>query len=92
MADPHDVDILDADTLLELEDLCRVCGVDVAWIEEMTAYGVVAPGAGARYTAIAIARLRKARRLEQDFALNASGVALVLDLLDEIEHLRARLR
>jgi len=33
----------------------------------------------------------KARRLQQDLNLNLSGVALVLDLLEEIESLRARL-
>ena len=31
-------------------------------------------------------------RLERDFALNTPGVALALDLLDEIDDLRSRLR
>jgi chaperone modulatory protein CbpM len=33
----------------------------------------------------------KARRLQQDLDLNISGVALVIDLLEEIESLRKRL-
>ncbi|MCY0854768.1 chaperone modulator CbpM [Cupriavidus sp. D39] len=36
--------------------------------------------------------LRRAQRLTRDLELGAVGVALVLDLLDEIDSLRARLR
>ena len=86
----HDFDVLDASTFMTIEELCRACGVDIGWVEEMAAHGVVAPAEGARYTALSITRIRKARRLEQDFSLNAPGVALALDLLDEIERLRAR--
>ena len=39
-----------------------------------------------------LGRTRLATRLARDFEINASGVALALDLLDEIEALRARLR
>jgi chaperone modulatory protein CbpM len=34
----------------------------------------------------------KARRLQQDLDLNLSGVALVLELLEEVELLRSRLQ
>jgi chaperone modulatory protein CbpM len=91
MVQDHDMDILDAATLMELDELCRACGVDSAWINEMMAHGVVEPQPGMRFSAVSIIRLRKARRLEQAFSLNTSGVALALDLLDEIERLRARL-
>lgn len=86
-----DVELLDLSSLVSLEELTRSCGVEVAWVEEMVAHGVIAPVEGEHYTVLAMTRIRKARRLEQDFALNAPGVALALDLLDEIEHLRARL-
>ena len=88
----RDFDVLDATTLISFDELCRASGVDVTWVEEMIAHGVVSPTAdGPRYTALSITRIRKARRLEQDFSLNAPGVALAIDLLDEIERLRARL-
>jgi chaperone modulatory protein CbpM len=35
-------------------------------------------------------RARKACRLAQDLEINAAGIALVLDLLDEIEALHAQ--
>jgi chaperone modulatory protein CbpM len=87
----HDFDVLDASTLMTLDELCRACGVEIGWVEEMVAHGVVAPAEGTRYTALSITRIRKARRLERDFSLNAPGVALALDLLDEIDRLRSRL-
>lgn len=36
----------------------------------------------------AAARIRRARRLQQDLELNLAGVALVLELLDEIDRLQ----
>jgi chaperone modulatory protein CbpM len=86
-----DVEVLDATSRIALEDLTRSCGVEPAWIEEMVAHGVVAPVEGRHFTVLAMTRIRKARRLERDFSLNPSGVALALDLLDEIERLRAKL-
>lgn len=91
MTNQHDIDVLDAATLVELEELCRACGVESGWVSEMVAHGVVEPQPDMRFTAVTITRLRRARRLERDFSLNAAGVALALDLLDEIERLRARL-
>lgn len=92
MANPHDAEVLDATTLISLEELSRASGADEAWVMEMISHGVISPDAsGTRYAALSITRIRKARRLEQDFELNAPGVALALDLLDEIDRLRARL-
>lgn len=38
-----------------------------------------------------IKRIRRALRLERDLELNMQGVALVLELLDELELLRSRI-
>ncbi|MGB0515087.1 MAG: chaperone modulator CbpM, partial [Wenzhouxiangellaceae bacterium] len=39
-----------------------------------------------------IERARRARRLQRDLGLNTASLPLVLELLGEVEHLRARLR
>jgi chaperone modulatory protein CbpM len=44
-----------------------------------------------RFSGSCIARARTARRLQRDLDLNLAGVALALDLLDEIGTLRDRL-
>ncbi len=85
------VELLDASELVSVEDLCKACGVDAVWVEELVAHGVISPVDGPSYSALTILRVRKARRLEADFSLNTPGVALALDLLDEIDRLRGQL-
>ena len=61
------------------------------WVVE----GVLQPIGGSRaewrFGGVALARMRVAMRLTRDLDLNASGVALALDLLDRIAALEARL-
>lgn len=80
---------------LTMEELCRFCDADSAWVVELVEHGALDPqgGANAEWTfhAISIARARKARRLQRDFELNAAGIALILDLLEERDALRRAL-
>lgn len=88
-------EIAEAAEVTTLEHLCVSCGVDEHWIGELVAHGVISPtgtrDAERRFASATIVRVRKAKRLTRDFDLNVSGVALALDLLDEIDRLRARL-
>ena len=45
-----------------------------------------------RFTRVSVTRVRFAERVARDLDVNTAGAALALDLLDEIERLRARLR
>ena len=47
--------------------------------------------AGWRFSGAALARTRTAARLARDLGVNVPGVALALELLDEIAALRERL-
>lgn len=92
---PHfeiEFELLDEDTLLPVEELARTCQVEVGWIEALAEQGVLQPvDVEARlFPALVIARLQRAQRLARDFELGAPGLALVLDLLDEIERLKRR--
>ena len=94
---PHaSSELIDAQTTCTLEQLCLACAVEADWISELVAHGAVEPVGGTRsdwqFASVTIVRVAKAKRLERDLALNAAGVALVLDLLDEIDDLRARLK
>lgn len=85
-------DILEA---LDLGELCRFCSVESHWIIELVELGVLEPkGERAeewQFHGINIVRARKARRLNRDLGINAAGVAMVLDLLDERDRLLRRL-
>ena len=88
-------ELVDAATLCTVDELCLACNVDANWIAELVVHGVIEPigqaSADWRFTSLTILRIAKARRLERDLNLNPPGVAIVLDLLDEIDDLRAQL-
>lgn len=61
---------------------------------QRTGANPVAPDASRaqwRFSGTALRRVRRAMSLSRDLEVNPPGVALALDLLDEIEALRARL-
>jgi chaperone modulatory protein CbpM len=86
-----------AGAICTLDELCTVCNAPADWIAELVEHGVVEPLEGGTqsewtFTGVSIVRVAKAKRLERDLNLNAPGVALVLELLDQIEDLRERLK
>jgi len=88
--------LLDDEVSLSLGDLCRVCTVHAEWVIELVDEGILEPSgpdsAHWRFTGPSLLRALRVRRLQQDLGINLAGAALVLDLLDEVESLRARLR
>lgn len=84
---------------LTLSDLCQSCRVQTTVVIEMVEEGLLTPqgpqgGAPTqwRFTGVHVQRARVAVRLQRDLGVNHAGAALALQLLDEIETLRARLQ
>lgn len=79
-------------TLFTLSEICRCCGVHAELILEMVEYGVLEPVLGADrrwlFAFDALPRLQRAQRLRRDLQIDLPGLALSLDLLDEIDTLR----
>jgi chaperone modulatory protein CbpM len=87
--------LLDEECSLTLSELSRGCRVHAEWIVELVDEGVLEPTGDAThwcFSGPSLHRARTVRRLQQDLGINIAGAALVLDMLDEIEGLRARLR
>ncbi len=88
-------ELVDAEALHSIEDLCLACNVDTGWIVELVEYGVIEPigqvSANWRFSTLTLVRIAKAKRLQRDLHLSPPGLAIVLDLLDEIDDLRAQL-
>ncbi len=80
---------------LDLNELCRFCDVESHWIIELVDLGVLEPqDIGAkewRFQGVNIVRAKKARRLNRDLGINAAGVAMVIELLEERDQLVRRL-
>ncbi len=88
--------ILEEQTGLSLADLCRACEAEAERIMELVHEGVLAPaGAGPgewRFSGLHLQRARVALRLQADLDVNLAGAALALELLDELDELRARVQ
>lgn len=88
--------VVEEDFQLTLGELCQACSAErelvLVWVFE----GVLEPAGESpedwRFGGDSLRRARLALRLSRDLEINPSGVALALDLLDEIATLRARLQ
>ncbi len=88
--------ILEEQTQLTLADLCLACAVQTERIIELVDFGVLEPlgrePARWIFDGASLHRARSALRMQRDLDMDIAGVALALELLDEIASLRTRLR
>ena len=89
-------EIFEEEIELSLADLCRACRLSAERVFELIEQGVVEPigrdPTRWRFQGISVRRVRCAQRLAQDLGVNVAGAAVAIDLLEELERLRARLR
>ena len=88
--------IFDERTEITIVELCEVCSVEITLVEELVDEGILEPVGGVReqrrFPYSSVRRARTVVHLQRDLGLNVAGAALALDLLDQIETLRAQLR
>jgi len=80
---------------LELEAFASACGIGADFVLQLVDEGLLQPAIEQpawRFGGEELARVRRICRLQRDFEANLQSVAVMLDLIDEIERLRARLR
>ena len=95
-------DIIEEGRELSVADLCRMFAVEERHIVELVEEGVLGTRSTVNVIAIdktewrfhgrEVRRVRIALRLERDLGINVPGVALVLELLEELEQLRRERR
>jgi chaperone modulatory protein CbpM len=89
--------VFDEDVEISVVEFCQICQINSTEVIEMVQEGVVEPVKGVTYqewhfNSSAINRLRTAKRLQQDLQINLPGIALALDLLQELEQLRKQIQ
>ncbi len=80
--------------LVSLSELCQACRISPDFIHQLIEYEIIQ----ARRTASAewmfdltqVRRVKTFMRLQRDLELNFAGAALVLDMIEEVNELRAR--
>ena len=91
--------LVEHNTQFSFDELCQAAGTAPAQLRAWVEAGVLSPVPGCggdrsgdwTFAGPALRTARTARRLARDLELNDAGLALVLDLLAELELLRARL-
>ena len=84
--------VLDEETCLNLNELCRLCNISADAVIDMIEEGVLTPGGRMPrewiFCGADVRRVQIVVRLQRDLRVNLPGAALALDLLEELEILR----
>ncbi len=88
--------VVDETGTLTLAEFACACGVESTWVLELVAEEVLHPAGGDpegwRFGGQELSRARRFQRLQRDLGANLDAVAVILELLDEIDRLNGRLR
>ena len=83
------------DDCLTLEQLCHACGVHTDWVISLVEESIIEPQGNEirvwRFSGTSLVRVRSALRLQRDLGVNLAGIALALDLMEELDALRTEL-
>ena len=89
-------EIFEEGPAVSVNELTRMFAVEerriVEWVEEGVISVLETDAPQWRFSGAQLRRARIALRLERDLGLNAAGVALVLELLEELEQFRRERR
>lgn len=86
---------LSGDQGLGLEAFALACGAEADFVRLLVDEGLLAPAVTHpewRFGGEELTRVRRIRRLQRDFEANLQSVGAMLELIDEIDRLRAQLR
>lgn len=83
----------DTQTTFTLRELCERGDIHAEFVVKLVSYGVISPlNEGEErewlFDLPALTRLQKAQRLQRDLKLNLPGLAMSLELLDDVQSLR----
>jgi chaperone modulatory protein CbpM len=91
----HTGTVIEEDSLT-LEQLCHACGVHAEWVISLVEESIIEPQGDEiqvwRFSGASLVRVRSALRLQRDLGVNLAGIALALDLMEELDNLRAELK
>jgi chaperone modulatory protein CbpM len=81
---------------LDMKEFCQVVDMPATYVIEIVEHGILEPQ-GTKpdewlFDTYSLSVAKRAAKLHHDLALEWDGVALALDLLDELDHVRAENR
>jgi chaperone modulatory protein CbpM len=88
------VELVEPNATFTLREVCERGDCHAEFVIKLVNYGVIAPVDDSlearqwQFDLQALARLRKAQRLQRDLKINLPGLAMSLELLDEVQEMR----
>ncbi len=95
--DSNAVQLSETETVREVsfEELCTICHITPDFVIELVAYGTIEPHGNSasswRFDSEQLHIIRTATRLHHDLEVNHAGIALAIDLLQQVEDLQSEL-
>jgi chaperone modulatory protein CbpM len=90
---------MDDSVLLALQDLTRACAQPETWVVELVQVGILEPLPDAthspsewHFSAQSLFTARKVQRLQHDLGVNLEGAALALELMAQLDAMRASMQ
>ena len=87
--------ILEDEIRLTLRELCDTCMVQAGFVIDLVNEGVIEPSGVEKshwcFTGFSVRRIKTAKHLQRDLDINLAGIALALDLIEEVEQLQTQL-
>lgn len=89
----HELVIIADPNEITLQELCEICSISSDFISHLMEYEIIHPKGREPeewvFDLAQLQRIKKAVRLQRDLDVNLAGVAVVLDLMEELQELRA---
>lgn len=93
--DYQDVEIIDEQLSFDLQHFAQACGQSPTWVLQLLEYEILAPRPDEKihqFFGDDVLRARKAYRLQRDFDASFTAVAMMMDLIDEVQQLRKQIK
>ncbi len=88
--------ILFDDKEYSLTEVCDICHMKEAFIISIVEHGILEPEGKSSsewvFSSIHLVKAKKSARLYNDLSINIEGVSLAIDLLEELNELRQKIR
>ncbi|OTG84900.1 chaperone modulator CbpM [Acinetobacter sp. ANC 4648] len=91
----HEVEIVDENNNFDLKNFAQACGQSTDWVLQLLEYEILPARPEERihqFFGDDISRARRAYRLQRDFEASLAAVAMMMDLIDEVQQLRKQVR
>lgn len=90
-----EAEILDENCIFDLNGFAQACGQSTEWVLQLLEYEILPAREDIRihqFFADELLRARRAYRLQRDFEASLPAVAMMLDLIDEVQSLRKKIK